>query len=241
MINRGRPDLGIVSTEPSVHSSGTPPCADRRNKQLRSAREFSVPPMCDGPRVGDAGIAVVTGKPACLGTLGDGALGVALESIGSGKERVVHRMPWAGVARLFVPHDRDRFLISILRAQHIRLREMCKRAAGCRGQSSLGQVFCARDVGHGCSAHAVKDAGCKLVRQPALRRGGVWIERQCAFEQTNRLCVVFDCRRPQPRSASSQNVVQRVRALGRAGRRPRRTRTIRLQADNLVPSGSPSS
>ena len=64
-------------------------------------------------------------------------------------------------------------VVSVLRAQHLAFGEMCERAAGRRGQGSLGQVLRARNIGRSRAGHKIKGAGGQRDRQPALRGDGL--------------------------------------------------------------------
>ena len=73
-------------------------------------------------------------------------------------------------------------VVSVLRAQHLALGETRKRAAGCRGQGALGQLFRPRNISRCRVSHKIKRAGGELDRQPALRGDGRLIERQRTLE-----------------------------------------------------------
>src|SRR5215467_6569460 len=73
-------------------------------------------------------------------------------------------------------------VIPVLRAQHLTLGEMHKRASRRCGRGSLSQLFGAQNIGGGRVSHKVKSACGELNSKPALRRDGLSIERQRSLE-----------------------------------------------------------
>src|SRR3954449_6172257 len=63
----------------------------------------------------------------------------------------------------------NRLVVPVLRAQNLGHGETRDRVAWRYGQSALGQIFRARDVGGYRVGHKIEGAGGKLDRQPTLR------------------------------------------------------------------------
>src|SRR5262249_8074312 len=63
-------------------------------------------PGVDGPQTGDAGVTIVPDEAARFSELGNSAVIVAFESIGSGQERAELGMRRSSVARPFAPDNR---------------------------------------------------------------------------------------------------------------------------------------
>src|SRR5215472_776230 len=73
-------------------------------------------------------------------------------------------------------------VVAVLRAQHLALGETRERAARRRGQGSLCQAFCTRNISRRRVSHKIEGTGGELDRQPALRCDRSWIERQRPLE-----------------------------------------------------------